>query len=199
TGAIYAAQTFTNMPDNRRVQIGWGRITHPDMPFNGMMLLPTELSLQNTKNGPRLFSIPVEETQQLFNSMGKWKALSSDKANKILDTYRDKEGLRIKTTFKLSHATSAGLSLFGQHLIDYDLNANKVNDVFYSPNDMTSMEITADIYIDKTSVEVFIDEGAYSYSMEKKFSPDNKDGFHFWGNNIEIKNLEVFEAKIIWF
>lgn len=199
TGSIYAAQTFTNMPDSRRVQIGWSRIAHPDMPFNGMMLLPTELSLQNTKNGPRLFSVPIDETQQIFNSMGKWDTLSSDKANKILDNFKDEDCLRIKTTFKLSHATSAGLSLFGQHLIDYDLNANKINGVFYSPNDMTSMEISADIYIDKTSVEVFIDDGAYSYSMEKKFSQDNKDGFHFWGNNIEIKNLEVFEAKTIWF
>src|SRR5699024_10792287 len=181
TGAIYAAQTFTNMPDNRRVQIGWGRITHPDMPFNGMMLLPTKLSLQNTKNSPRLFRVPVEEAQQLFNSMGKWKALSSDKANKILDKYRDKEGLRIKTTFKLSHATSAGLSLFGQHFIDYDLNANKVNGVFYSPNDKTSMEITADVYIDKTSVEVFTDEGAYSYSMEKNFHQITRMAFIFGG------------------
>lgn len=169
------------------------------MPFNGMMLLPTELSLRNTKNGPRLFSVPVDETKQLFEPIGAWKALSSDTANEILDTFKDKELLRIKTTIKLSHATSAGLSLFGQHLIDYDLNANKINGAFYSPSDMTSMEISADIYIDKTSVEIFIDDGAYSYSMEKKGSPNNTDGFHFWGNNIEIKNLEVFEVKSIWF
>ena len=33
--------------------------------------------------------------------------------------------------------------------------------------DSTSMELTADIYIDRTSIEVFIDGGAYSYSMKR--------------------------------
>jgi len=73
-----------------------------------------------------------------------------------------------------------------------------VNGTFYSPADRTSMEISADIYIDRTSIEVFIDGGAFSYSMERKPHADNQEGFHFWGNNIEVKNLEVFSAQSIW-
>ena len=108
------------------------------------------------------------------------------------------DGLRIQTTIKLSHATSAGLSLNGQHLLDYDMNFNLVNGVFYSPEDMTSMEITADIFIDRTSVEVFIDKGAYAYSMERRLASGNREGFHFWGNNIEIKELRVYRINSIW-
>jgi sucrose-6-phosphate hydrolase SacC (GH32 family) len=70
--------------------------------------------------------------------------------------------------------------------------------MFYSPEDMTSMELSADIYIDRTSIEVFIDGGAYSYSMERRSHNNNKEGFHFWGNNIEVKNLEVYSVKSIW-
>ena len=106
--------------------------------------------------------------------------------------------LRIKTTIKLSHATDAGLNLFGQRLINYDMNGNMLNGMFYSPQDMTSMELSADIYIDRTSVEVFIDGGIFSYSMERKPDSNNTEGFHFWGNNIEVKNLEVYSAKSIW-
>jgi len=200
TGSIYAAQTYTNIPeaDGRRIQIGWGRIQQPGMPFNNMMLLPTELSLRTTKNGPRLFSVPVKESQQLFEPAEKWTNLSSADANQKLKAFYDADLIRIKTTIKLSHATDAGFNLFAQRMIGYDINNNTINGVFYSPEDMTSMELSADIYVDRTSIEVFIDGGVYSYSMERKPDPNNKEGFHFWGNNIEVKNLEVFRVKSIW-
>lgn len=199
-GSIYAAQTYTNIPelDGRRIQIGWGRIEQPGMPFNQMMLLPTELTLKNTKNGPRLFSIPVKETKQLFEPARQWTDLKSDDANQKLKEFYNADRLRIKTTIKLSHATDAGLNLFGQRMVSYDMNFNTINGVFYSPEEMTSMELSADIYIDRTSIEVFIDGGAYSYSMERKPDRNNKEGLHFWGNNIEIKSLEVFHVKSIW-
>lgn len=200
TGSIYAGQTFTNIPesDGRRIQMGWGRISHPGMPFNGMMLLPTELSLRTTKDGVRMFSVPVKEFDTLQTKVNQWNSLTTDKANELLQSYNNNGSLRIRTTLKLSHATSAGFNLFGQSLLDYDMNSNRVNGVFYSPEDMTSMEITADIILDRTSVEVFIDGGAYSYSMERKPNMDNKEGFHFWGNNIEIKNLELYTLGSIW-
>lgn len=80
---MYAAQTYSNIPasDGRRIQIGWGRISHDGMPFNGMMLLPNELTLRTTSKGVRLFSVPVRETEQLFQPVGNWTSLSSDAAN----------------------------------------------------------------------------------------------------------------------
>jgi fructan beta-fructosidase len=78
------------------------------------------------------------------------------------------------------------------------MNSNLVNGVFYSPEDMASMEITADVYVDRTFVEVFIDNGAYSYSLERKPVSAPKEVIQFWGNQIEAKNLEVHTAKSIW-
>lgn len=200
TGSAYAGQTFNNIPnsDGRRIQISWGRITSKNMPFNMLMLLPTELKLISTNNGVRLFSTPIDETNLLTDNCNKWENLNVEEADKNLNMYKDEQLLRIKTTIKLSHATSAGLDFKGQSLLNYDMNNNTVNGVFYSPVDMTSMEISADIFIDKTSVEVFIDNGAYSYSFERKINDQNK-GFNFWGNNIQIKNIEVFRLKSIWF
>ncbi|RYY37880.1 MAG: 2,6-beta-D-fructofuranosidase [Sphingobacteriaceae bacterium] len=200
TGTIYAAQTYTNIPesDGRRIQIGWARLSHTGMPFNGMMLLPTELQLKTTKNGIRVFSTPVKETETLFTKVAEWSNLKANDANDKLKAYNGSDKLRIRTTIKLSHSTNAGLNLYGQKLFDYDMNFNTVNGVFYSPEDMTSMEITADIYIDRTSIEVFIDNGAYSYSMERKPDTKNTEGFHFWGNNIDVKNVEVYNVKSVW-
>ena len=201
TGSAYAAQTFTNIPvqDGRRIQIAWGRINHPGMPFNGTMLLPAQLTLRTTKDGVRMFSFPVKEVNSLFSNETSWTSLTAGDANDHLKRFNDADGLHIRTTIKLSHATNAGLNLNGQRLLDYDMNSNLVNGVFYSPEDMTSMEITADIYIDRTLIEVFIDNGAYSYSMERKPANDNRQvGFRFWGNNIEVKHLQVHYMNSIW-
>ena len=162
------------------------------------MLLPTELTLHTTKDGVRMFSKPVKEVEQLFESVRSWNSLSSDDANKKMNEFDESGMLRIKTTINLSHATSAGLNLFGQGIIDYDLNFNLLNGRFYSPQDPTSMKLTADIYIDKTSIEVFIDGGAYSYSMERKPASNNTEGFRFWGNKITVEKLEVYAVKSIW-
>lgn len=200
TGYLYAGQTINNMPasDGRRIQIGWGRVSHPDMPFNGMMLLPTELTLRTTKEGVRLVSRPIREVETLCKPLRAWESLSSDEANRLLKEFYSADRLRVRTTLKLSHATNAGFNLFGQRIIDYDLNGNTLNGRFYSPQDPTSMELTADIYIDRTSIEVFIDGGLYSYSLERRPDPANREGLHFWGNRIEVKNLEVFSVESIW-
>lgn len=78
------------------------------------------------------------------------------------------------------------------------MNRNTVNGVFYSPEDMTSMEISVDIILDRTSVEAFVDVGAYSYSMERRPHENNTRGFDFWGNNIKVKDLEIYTMKSIW-
>lgn len=200
TGTIYAAQTITNMPesDGRRIQIGWGRVSHPGMPFKGTMLLPTSLTLRTTKDGIRLFNTPVKEIDVLQTQVYAGKDLTAQKASEVLQPYNQAGALRVRATLKLSHATDAGLNLFGQSLLRYDMNFNLVNGVFYSPEDMTSMEISVDIILDKTCVEAFVDGGAYTYSMERNADPKNTEGFHFWGNNIEVKNLEVYALRSIW-
>ena len=83
-------------------------------------------------------------------------------------------------------------------MIGYDMNSNTLNVRFYSPQDPTSMELSADIYIDRTSIEVFIDGGLYSYSMERRPHTNNREGLHFWGNRIEVKDLQVFSVESIW-
>ncbi|MDR2775428.1 MAG: DUF4980 domain-containing protein [Tannerella sp.] len=201
TGTVYAAQTFTNIPkaDGRRIQIGWGRITHPGMPFKSLMLLPTELTLRTTKDGVRLFSYPVKEVDRLQTVLFQKDFIRAQEADELLHPYSNADCLRLQFTIKLSHATDAGLNLYGRQLMKYDMNFNQVNGVFYSPEDMTGMEISADVIIDKTSVEVFIDGGAYSYSMERQAADgNNREGFHFWGNNIEIKELKVYSMNSIW-
>ena len=197
TGSIYAAQTFSHVPDGRRIQIGWGRVSHPEMPFNGMMLLPTELTLKTTSEGIRMISKPVSEVQSLMqNVLLSESVLNADAANRLLASLDYRDGLHLAFTLHLNHRTSAGLSLAGKNILDYDSNFNTINGQFYSPQNPTSMELTADIYIDRTSVEVFIDEGLYSYSME--LHEGKSEEWRFWGTNLTVSGLKVDRVKSIW-
>lgn len=197
TGSIYAAQTISHTPDGRRIQIGWGRVTHPGMPFNGMMLLPTELTLQTTREGVRLVSNPVSEVQSLLQNMiSSPGVLNAEAVNRILKSFALTDGMHLAFTLHLNHRTSAGLSFMGRNILDYDSNFNTINGQFYSPQNPASMDLTAEVYIDRTSVEVFIDGGLYSYSME--WHERKPEGLRFWGTNLTVSGLKVDQVKSIW-
>jgi sucrose-6-phosphate hydrolase SacC (GH32 family) len=197
-GTGYAAQTFNNIPDSdgRRIQISWSRIGHPGMNFNGMMLLPTELTLRTTKDGPRLASKPVKEEEQLCHSLGRWENLTQEQANEIIRRYNGSDRLRIRLSIELSHATDASLSLGRQRLIDYDMNGNTLNGWFYSPQDPTSMTLDADLYIDRTSAEVFVEDGLFSYSLGRDLNAGTE--FSLNGNRLRVPTLEIFAIDSIW-
>lgn len=204
-GAMYAAQTYSEIPDGRRIQIGWGKMKIPGMPFNGLMLLPTQLTLRTTVDGVRIFSEPVREVQSLlerqYTATGD---LSAEEANTILSRVLGTDessclgdGLHIHCRIALSYATSAGLDLDGQHLVDYDTNQNLVNGHPYSAEDPTAMEFETDIYVDRTSVELFVDSGALSCSFPRS-QGNRRDGLHFWGREITVRELSVDRVKSIW-
>lgn len=197
TGSIYAAQTISHEPKGRRIQIGWGRLSHPGMPFNGMMLLPTELTLKTTREGIRMINKPVSEVQSLFqNLLSCSDVMNADAVNRMLESVSRKDGLHVVFTLHLNHRTSAGLSFSGRNILDYDSNFNTINGQYYSPEDPTSMDLTAEVFIDRTSVEVFIDGGLYSYSME--WHDRKPEGLRFWGTNLIVSGLKVDRIKGIW-
>jgi sucrose-6-phosphate hydrolase SacC (GH32 family) len=62
---FYAAQTWSDVPHNRRVQIGWMQAPSPGMSFNQCLSVPLELALVRTEAGPRLTWRPVSELAAL--------------------------------------------------------------------------------------------------------------------------------------
>lgn len=184
---LYAGLTFENMPEDRRIQIAWGRgIEHEDMPFTQMMLFPTEFSLNTTNEGIRLIANPIKEIELLHDREYSWTSLTSHEANKKLEQIKP-QPLHVKMKFAVGKGQSLRLYFQGKELINL------------SSYDLPKAENEIEILIDKSIAEIFINNGA-KYIVKQIDSVNKNDGLHFESDKYGpfINELEVFEMKSIW-
>jgi sucrose-6-phosphate hydrolase SacC (GH32 family) len=184
---LYAAQSFENMPDTRRVQIAWGRARHKGMPFTQMMLFPTEFSLITTNEGLKLVANPIKEIENLHATSHQWTSLTVNEANEKLQSIQPGP-LHIKLDFKIANGNNLRLRYQGNEILN--LAAEEL-----SPGN-NMMEIL----IDKTTAEIFINKGK-RYIIQNFNNVTSNDGLVFdsdkYGPGI-INHLEVYEMKSIW-
>ncbi len=94
-GAFYAAQTFSDVPDGRRIQVGWVQTAvyperFPDQIVNQSFTLPHELTLHDTSDGLRVFFSPVTETRLLrVETLATGSDLTPAAARQLLETCQD--------------------------------------------------------------------------------------------------------------
>lgn len=123
-GHLFAAQSFNNIPaaDGRRIQIGWAHLATEGMPFNGMMGVPTELTLRSTANGVRLFCEPVHE----FASLNRREVSAADRGHRDVAALLgdlDTERLRLVLDVEDRAAISWGLQTGADSLL-YSVHDN---------------------------------------------------------------------------
>jgi fructan beta-fructosidase len=183
---LYAAESFENMPDGRRVQIAWGRIDHEGMPFTQMMLFPTEFSLKTTPQGIRLMANPIREIDRLNGTPHHWTELSPAQANQSLAAVKAGP-LRIKASFTLPEGNRLSLRYQGNEILN--LTAQSV----------PAGENEIEILIDKTVAEIFINQGA-RYIIRQLLPKRNDNGVEFDEEKYGpvLHDMQVYEMKSIW-
>jgi fructan beta-fructosidase len=195
-GAHYAAQTYNDTPDGKRIQIGWGRIEQPGMPFNQMMLFPTELTLRTTNEGIRMFSEPVDAIRALHTKEHDLSGLSVAEANEEL------KGI----THDLLHLVARVESLHGGRIsVEYrgnrymTVDADEINGIQVPMQNPASLVFDVEILIDRTSIESYYQHGQVVLVDALK-KPVNPSGVQILGDpaNIRIHKLEVYEMNSIW-
>ncbi len=157
-GNFYAAQTFSNAPAGRRLQIGWSNgSAFPGMPFNQQMTIPIELTLRTTADGPRLFARPVS-----LDSLHKTKVLKKTnwtvkEGDHLLRT--NGECLEIRLDFALGKAKTVGLTVHGV-AVQYDVGKQQLScGSIVAPLAPLNGDIRLHILVDRGSMEVFGNDG----------------------------------------
>lgn len=195
-GNHYAAQTYNNTPDGKRIQIGWGTIESKGMPFNQMMCFPTELTLRTTNEGIRIFSEPVKAIEKLHTNKMDLSGLSVTEANvRLIDNKND-----------LLHVVARLESLDGKAIsIDYkgnryaQLDGDEINGVQTPRPNAGSLVFDVELLIDRTSVEGYFQKGQIVF-VNPLANPKKDAGLEILGDakNIKIHKLEVYQLESIW-
>ena len=197
---FYASQTFNNIPeeDGRRIQIAWGQIATPGMPFNQCMLFPVELTLHTTEEGIRMFAEPVREIRSLHEKKHSWQRKTIKPGENLLEDIKG-ELFHIQAEFSPADAEEFGFVIRGLPLTynaEKNLIACKDKKARLKPDDG---KIRLELLVDKNSVEIFGNNGSMYMPIGQILPEDNKSIELFTkGGKTQVEGIEVYELNSAW-
>ena len=200
TQDYYAAQTFTNDPKDRKIEIGWFRTktnTQPGNNFNQSMSIPMNLELLQTPDGIRLSRKPVEEFKKLRSKHYSFQdLLLADNPFKL--TLKKSGPVEIQTEIDLKNAQELFFGIKGTQ-VSYDAVKGTLQVGDRKASLKTSKDrLKLSIYVDRTGLEIFSDDGVFYMPVSIPIHLD-KDGISISNDsNAEIIKLDVYELKSIW-
>lgn len=180
----YATVTWSDVPDNRRISIGWmsnwqyaSRV--PTKAWRSANTLPRELALKTTEKGIRLFQRPVKEQEIL---RGAAKLLGEQMVSGSYDLKPTSSTYEISLTYDLNKTSAQELGIILSNskgekvLIGYEKSSNRFYidrteggkidfekgfaRRHYAPRILTLSNLKMNIHIDIASVELFADDGS---------------------------------------
>jgi fructan beta-fructosidase len=198
-GNFYAAQTFSDAPDGRHVQIGWASgVDFPGMPFNQQMTIPAELSLRTTPEGVRMFAEPVKELASLRAKGTTVKDMTLQADNKG-PSVASGELLDVEAELDVGTAKVVGLKVRGVEVI-YDTAAKNLTCCGRTaPLKLADGHLKLRVLVDRGSVEVFADFGRVALSVGGLLADKDRDVVPFArGGDGRIHSLHVYPLMSVW-
>ena len=191
---FYATQSWHNVEtgDGRRIQTAWMRGgQYPDMPFNQQISFPCQLTLHSTPNGPRIFRQPIAEIAKLHHSEEAW-------TNLVLHPHDPKQ---LKAAGDLWHI-KADLSVpegkklyFRIRGMDVELTSKTAANGS-GPRPLLSELRNVEILVDRTSIEVFVNDG--EVSLSRCYLPTESGVSVRADGEVEFQSLQIFDLNSIW-
>lgn len=195
---FYATQSFSDIPteDGRRIQMAWMRGgEYPGMPFNQQMSFPCELSLRTFPEGVRLCRYPVREIEKIAGPRHMWKGLTLSPGMNLFDGIKQ-DLLDINIEVKIPQTCKVIMNLRGAEIM-YNPGTGKLL-ALGKEADLQAVDgsIRLRILLDRTSVEVFGNDG--KISMSSCFVPNSDQlSFRCEGSSLDVSNIEVIELNLL--
>jgi hypothetical protein len=196
---FYAAQSFNDVPDGRRLFIGWWQTPTEGMPFNQSMSLPLELGLKQTADGPRLTFAPAREVENL---RGKSHSLASSSlapggANPLAGVTA--ELVELRAEIEPGTAEEVVFTVRGA-TIAYDVKQQElVVNGLRAAAPLIDGRLRLTVFCDRTGLEVFAADGLCYSPLPFQPRPDDRSlAVAARGGTATIDKLDVYELNSIW-
>jgi sucrose-6-phosphate hydrolase SacC (GH32 family) len=192
----YAVQTYSDVPDGRRIQIGWMRGgRYPRMPFNQQMAFPRELRLKGTPDGLRLFDTPAREIELLHGKRHDWSDVTLAPGGDNPLSALTGERFDIEAEFEPGDARTFGLEVRGER-VAYSAADHRLTALGSAPLELKDGVLRLRILVDRTSLETFANDGQVALSS-CFLPPANNQSLRVFaeGGSVRIRSLRVTELK----
>ncbi len=201
---FYAAQSFSDVPDGRRIFIGWWQTETKGMTFNQSMTVPLELGLKQTEDGPRLTFAPAKElqnlrahTHEIVSSTPKELLQSPDSPNPLRDVSAELVELEIE--FKPDSANRLLIKVRG---VDIAYHADK-QEIELAGHRASAPLVNGKqrlvILCDRTGIELFASDGLCYVPLPINVDPSNRQlAVATQNGNAIITSLNVYELQSAW-
>ena len=197
-GADYAAQTFSDIPaaDGRRVQVAWIRDgRYPGMPFNQQMSFPTVLALRRFPEGLRLTYSPVKELSLLHDRRYAWSGELDSSTDPLADMVVD--ACELRATIDPADAKTIVFTIRGL-MLTYDPATRHLSmPKFGCALPMTDGKVRLVILVDRTSIEVFAQDGRVLLT-DCFLPPADGRRITLSGAGAKVESLECWTLKSSW-
>lgn len=198
---FYATQSWGDIAGQpgRRVQIAWMRDgKYPDMPFNQQLTFPCDMTLRSFAEGLRICRLPVREIESIYEKKHAWKDTIVKPGENLLKGVSG-ELLDIQLQVDLAGAKEFGVKCRGE-AVTYSAERRTLTCLGREAKvDTADGQVALRILVDRTSIEVFANDG--KVSMSSCFLPDpEKAGLELFsdGGSPKILSMTVCELKSAW-
>ncbi|MEJ5315089.1 MULTISPECIES: glycoside hydrolase family 32 protein [Anaerolinea] len=161
---FYATQTFSDIPDGRRIQMAWMRGgEYPGMPFNQQMGFPCELGLEETPEGIRVCRRPIQEIETLWDQSFEWNTVLLEQDEIVLPV---SPSSLLDVEIQLESGNADMITMVVNKLpVTWNIRDNQLEVLDCSaslPPHTNTLDLR--LLIDRTSLEVFSLGGTHNFS-----------------------------------
>ncbi|MBM9504160.1 glycoside hydrolase family 32 protein [Actinacidiphila acididurans] len=205
-GSFYAAETFTNTPDGRTVQMAW-QGGNQGSTWTGDATFPVTLGLVSTPDGPRITRTPVAELSSLASDTRTWQNQTIDAStggNLLSDVKADTYEITAQFDVTGATATQFGFDLHARadgtedRRVAYDTAAQTL---YGKPLPPRSGKVSIQLLVDRGQLEIFADSYRYSLSDNVAFdSSAASQGIRLFatGGRVKLDSLTFARLGSSW-